>query len=100
MAASRGGWEMEDSFGLVIKQHLELRRRNRALEREMPLERYRDEGLEGPARSHSPASAGLEETQEWAFPDETGAPSAAPEPLLEAGDELWSGSPSFDWGDE
>ena len=33
---------MDDSFDLAIKDHLELQRRNRMLEAEMPLSEYRD----------------------------------------------------------
>jgi hypothetical protein len=80
---------VEESFGLAIKEHLELQRRNRLLEAEMPIERYRDPGS-------APASAVLEETQEWALPE---SPTMIEhEPLFPAADELWSGTPAFDWG--
>lgn len=78
---------MEDSFGLAIKEHLELQRRNRPLDGDMPLEQYREGGL---------ASA-VEDTQEWVMPDSRTVLDH--EPLLPAAEELWTGTPAFDWGD-
>ena len=61
---------MEESFGDVIRHHLDLKQRNAKLERELPIDDYRDE-----RRSAF-------DTAEWS----TGK------------DDLWS-SPVFDWGD-
>ncbi len=81
---------MEESFDLAIKEHLELQRRNRPLETEMPLDHYRD-------GSPSGATPVLEDTQEWVLPE--AATVMGHEPLLPAVEELWTGTPSFDWGD-
>ena len=84
---------MDDSFDLAIKDHLELQRRNRMLEAEMPLSAYRD-GPPTAANGH--ASIVLEDTQEWVMPD---TPAVLEhEPLFPAAEELWSGTPAFDWG--
>ena len=78
---------MDDSFDLAIKDHLELQRRNRLLESEMPLSTYRDPR----------AAPVLEDTQEWVMPD---SPAVLEhEPLFPPAEELWSGVPAFDWGD-
>jgi hypothetical protein len=62
---------VEESFGDVIRHHLDLKQRNAALEKELPIDEYKDE-----RRSAF-------DTADWS-----------------AGkDELWS-SPVFDWGDE
>ena len=86
---------METSFDLAIKDHLELQRRNRWLEREMPLSSYRD----GPAPGAVAVPAlVLEDTQEWVMPDSPAKLEHA-EPLFPPPDELWTGTPAFDWGD-
>jgi hypothetical protein len=83
---------MDDSFDLAIKAHLELQRRNRMLEAEMPLAAYRD----GPAPAVQVAVA-LEDTQEWVMPE---SPALLEhEPLFPPPEQLWSGVPAFDWGD-
>jgi hypothetical protein len=53
----------------------------------MPLSSYRD-----------PRSVvALEDTQEWALPE---SPAVLEhEPLFPPAEELWSGTPAFDWGD-
>ncbi len=81
---------MEESFGLAIKEHLELKRRNRALESELPLEHY----LETGATAVSPLS---EDTQEWVLPEASTV--LGHEPRAPVADELWAGTPAFDWGD-
>jgi hypothetical protein len=87
---------MEESFGLAIQEHLELQRRNRPLEKEMPLDGYREPGARRAAAQHA-SSVVLEDTQEWVMPD---APTVIDhEPLFPAPEDLWSGTPTFDWGD-
>lgn len=93
---------MDQSFAVAIQDHLDLQRRNRPLETEMPLDGYRD-----------PRAADvLEETQEWVMPQ---APAALaeewvtpespavlehePEPLFPPAEDLWTGTPAFDWGE-
>jgi hypothetical protein len=84
---------VEESFGLAIKEHLELKRRNRMLEPEMPLEGYR----EGSTRSSGGGTQVLESLEEWVLPQErTVIGHERPTP---AADELWTGTPVFDWGD-
>ena len=78
---------MDDSFAFAIQNHLELKRRNRVLEGAMPLSSYRD-----------PRSAvTLEDTQEWVMPE---SPALLEhEPLFPPAEQLWTGTPAFDWGD-
>jgi hypothetical protein len=101
---------MEDSFAFAIQDHLELQRRNRLLEGDMPLSGYREPRANG--RGHAVA---LEDTQEWVMPDspewvvpdspallehEPLFPPAEPEQLFPPAEQLWSGGPpAFDWGD-
>jgi hypothetical protein len=82
---------MEESFGLAIQEHLELQRRNRLLEAEMPIATYREPG------ATPQASSVLEETQEWVMPETRTV--IEHEPLFPNPEELWSGTPAFDWGD-
>ena len=88
---------MDESFGLAIRQHLELQARNRLLEGEMPIERYRTGTVSNHALFKSEADAALEDTHEWSFPGEVRA-AGDREPLFEPVEELWSGTPAFDWG--
>ena len=107
---------MEDSFAFAIQDHLELQRRNRLLEGDMPLSGYREPRSNG--RSHAVV---LEDTQEWAMPDSPEwvvpdspavleheqlfapaepEPEPEPEQLFPPAEQLWSGgAPAFDWGD-
>jgi hypothetical protein len=78
---------MDDSFAFAIQNHLELQRRNRGLEGQMPLQSYRDPG----------AATVLEDTQEWVMPE---SPALLEhEPLFPPAEQLWTGTPAFDWGD-
>jgi hypothetical protein len=86
---------LEDSFGRAIKEHLELQERNRRLESTMPLDRYVDRRtVDGHA---------LFKPEESARREEASASDESPtreEPLFpDSPEELWSGPPSFDWGD-
>jgi hypothetical protein len=108
-------------FAQVIQDHLELKRRNAALEHEMPLERYMtDDPFENHPLFKTEEQARVEDTMDgtqsivdentsldWAsetsaFPEvpaETAAP-AEPDSEEEQSDEsLWSRSRDFDWGD-
>lgn len=98
------------SFAKVIEDHLELKRRNAALEREMPIDRYRSQD---PFQNHplfkSEEQARLEETLSGTEPisaeDELVLAWPAGEetdPTLAQADtepNLWSRSRDFDWGD-
>jgi hypothetical protein len=80
---------MDDTFAFAIQDHLELQRRNRPLEPQMPLSGYRDPR----------AAPALEDTQEWVMPDSPAVLEHEPEPLFTPAEELWTGTPAFDWGD-
>ena len=114
-------------FAQVIQEHLELKRRNAALEHEMPLERYL---TEDPFENHplfkTEEQARIEDTMDgvqgieaeptrldWPSTEDTfiDAPSEAldvtqPTVLPDAADPdqpsdetLWARSRDFDWGD-
>ena len=95
-------------FTQVIQDHLELKRRNAELERNMPLGRYKNED---PFQNHplfkTEEQARLEETMDGqdSMPDapalgwpgeDTPEPAATPQAADES---LWGRSRDFDWGD-
>ncbi len=105
-------------FASVIQEHLELRRRNAALEHEMPLERYMpDDPFENHPLFKTEKQARIEDTLdgaqtivdeptslEWPAASEAAFPEEPAEPTEESvevpSDEaLWSRSRDFDWGD-
>ena len=98
--------ETPSFFAQVIQDHLELKRRNSELEREMPLDRYKSED---PFDNHplfkTEEQARLEETMDGEVyaPVETKTlkwPGEDPdEHLPELEESLWSQSRDFDWGD-
>ena len=115
-------------FAQVIQEHLELKRRNAALEHEMPIERYL---TEDPFENHplfkTEEQARFEDTMDgvqgieaeetsldWPTTEDTFIdPPAAPvaeateesalpdlsEPDQPSDENLWSRSRDFDWGD-
>ena len=107
-------------FASVIQEHLELRRRNAALEHEMPLERYlADDPFENHPLFKTEEQARVEDTMDgaqaivdeptsldWPTVEDTfvNAPAVTAEPVEEEEQEpsdenLWSRSRDFDWGD-
>jgi hypothetical protein len=115
-------------FAQVIQDHLELKRRNAALEHEMPLGRYlTDDPFENHPLFKSEEQARIEDTMDgvqgieaeetsldWPTTDDTFIdPPAAPvleatqesvlpegaEPDQPSDENLWSRSRDFDWGD-
>src|ERR1700726_955565 len=106
-------------FATVIQEHLELRRRNAALEHEMPLERYMpDDPFENHPLFKTEEQARVEDTMdgvktivdeptshEWAtvsesaFTEELPAEKAEEESAEASDESLWSRSRDFDWGD-
>jgi hypothetical protein len=111
--------ETTSLFATVIQEHLELRRRNAALEHDMPLERYMpDDPFENHPLFKTEEQARIEDTMdgvqsivdeptsvEWpaaseaAFTEEP-EPADADEDSEAVSDEsLWSRSRDFDWGD-
>jgi hypothetical protein len=98
--------ETPSLFAAVIQDHLALKERNAAIERDMPIDRYR---IADPFENHplfkTEEQARLEETMDGdvTFPD---AVELAWPPLeVEArgepdeGSALWGRSRDFDWGD-
>jgi len=105
-------------FASVIQEHLELRRRNAALEHEMPLERYMpDDPFENHPLFKTEEQARIEDTLdgaqtivdepsslEWPAASEAAFPEKPAEPNEESAEapsdeNLWSRSRDFDWGD-
>jgi hypothetical protein len=111
--------ETPSLFAQVIQDHLELKRRNAALEHEMPLDRYlSDDPFENHPLFKTEEQARVEDTMDGALsivdwptvedtfvnapvPEEVvahadGDAEAEPEPSDES---LWTRSRDFDWGD-
>ena len=114
-------------FTQVIQEHLELKRRNSALEHEMPLERYlTDDPFENHPLFKTEEQARFEDTMDgvqgieaeetqldWPTTDDTfiAAPAVDPDATVEAvlpdaadpdqpsDENLWTRSRDFDWGD-
>lgn len=114
-------------FAQVIQDHLELKRRNAALEHEMPLERYMsDDPFENHPLFKTEEQARIEDTMDgvqgieahetsldWPTSEDTFIDAPAIPPAAEATEEhvlpsdpdqpsdenLWSRSRDFDWGD-
>ena len=111
--------ETPSIFSKIIEEHLELKRRNAELERELPLSRYvNDDPFQNHPLFKTEEQARLEETMDGAEPAVVAAiaiaiepedalqawTEAEPEPVqtpAAAGDEdgLWGRSRDFDWGD-
>jgi hypothetical protein len=115
--------ETPSLFAEVIQEHLELKRRNAALEHEMPLEKYMsDDPFENHPLFKTEEQARVEDTMDgmqsivdeptsldWptsenTFPDPAVEPVEPKEPAKEGEEEqsdenLWSRSRDFDWGD-
>jgi hypothetical protein len=109
--------ETPSMFAQVIQDHLELKRRNAALEHEMPLDRYlSDDPFENHPLFKTEEQARVEDTMDgtqsivdeptsldWPTVEDTfvNAPAVeSPEAEQEPSDEnLWSKSRDFDWGD-
>jgi hypothetical protein len=114
--------ESPSLFSQVIQEHLELKRRNSALEHEMPLERYMtDDPFENHPLFKTEEQARIEDTMDsvksivdeptsldWPgnnddtfvglpFDDET--QESVEEPDQASDENLWSKSRDFDWGD-
>jgi hypothetical protein len=115
--------ETPSLFAEVIQEHLELKRRNAALEHEMPLEKYMsDDPFENHPLFKTEEQARVEDTMDgmqsivdeptsldWptsesTFPDPAIEPVEPKEPAKDGEEEqsdenLWSRSRDFDWGD-
>jgi hypothetical protein len=111
-------------FAQVIQEHLELKRRNAALEHEMPLDRYlSDDPFENHPLFKTEEQARIEDTMDgvqgieaeetsldWPAADDTFVeqptvadaavvPEASSEADQQSDENLWSRSRDFDWGD-
>jgi hypothetical protein len=115
--------ETPSLFAEVIQEHLELKRRNAALEHEMPLQKYMsDDPFENHPLFKTEEQARVEDTMDgsqsivdeptsldWptsesTFPDPAAEPAEPKEPSKDGEEEqsdenLWSRSRDFDWGD-
>ncbi|HWB23288.1 MAG TPA: hypothetical protein VG652_10410 [Gaiellaceae bacterium] len=115
--------EAPSLFAEVIQEHLELKRRNAALEHEMPLEKYMsDDPFENHPLFKTEEQARVEDTMDGAlsivdeptsldwptsensFPDPAVELPGPKEPSADGEEEqsdenLWSRSRDFDWGD-
>jgi hypothetical protein len=115
--------ETPSLFAQVIQDHLELKRRNAALEHEMPLERYlSDDPFENHPLFKTEEQARVEDTMDgvvsivdeptqldWPTVEDTFVNPPVPEEVVahadaepepEPSDEsLWTRSRDFDWGD-
>ena len=119
--------ETPSMFAQVIQEHLELKRRNSALEHEMPLERYMsDDPFENHPLFKTEEQARIEDTMDgvqgiesettsldWrttedpfidppaeSFPAEATEEAALPaDPDQPSDENLWTRSRDFDWGD-
>ena len=93
---------MGESFGDVIREHQELKRRNSRLEPEMPLEDYVGE-RGGVFDGESGADGAAFDTAEWKGRRSRGPmrdrDRAKAETFLESLEDVWSSGPVFDWGD-
>jgi hypothetical protein len=94
--------ETPSFFASVIQDHLELKRRNAELEREMPIDGYR---IEDPFENHplfkTEEQARIEDTLDG-HPGVTATEYPGPEeesPEATEDDSLWGRSRDFDWGD-
>ena len=113
--------ETPSLFSQVIQEHLELKRRNSALEHEMPLDRYMsDDPFENHPLFKTEEQARIEDTMDgvtsivdektsldWpvddTFIDRANDPDATQESVVDpdqpSDENLWSRSRDFDWGD-
>jgi hypothetical protein len=113
--------ETPSLFSQVIQEHLELKRRNAALEHEMPLERYMsDDPFENHPLFKTEEQARIEDTMDgmtsivdqptsldWPVDDTFIEPASADQATQEStvdpdqpsDENLWSRSRDFDWGD-
>ncbi len=109
--------ETPSIFSKIIEEHLELKRRNAELERDLPISRYvHDDPFQNHPLFKTEEQARLEETMDGAEPALTElAETVEPEVALQAWTEqaaqpavaqaaaeedgLWGRSRDFDWGD-
>ena len=99
-------------FSQVIQDHLDLKRKNAAIEPQMPINRYKsDDPFENHPLFKTEEQARLEETMDGeiaapvvetaplAWPGEETVESVLPAPAAEEDSGIWSRTRDFDWGD-
>ena len=98
--------ETPSIFSKIIEEHLELKRRNSELERELPISRYvNDDPFQNHPLFKTEEQARLEETMDGVQPEVLVGAAAFTWPGEEAfagvarDDGLWTRSRDFDWGD-
>ena len=112
--------DTSSQFAQVIQEHLELKRRNAALEHEMPLERYMtDDPFENHPLFKTEEQARVEDTMDgvqsivdeptsldwptvedtFIHPPPTESEEESPKDEEQSDESLWSRSRDFDWGD-
>ena len=84
------------SFDDVIREHLELKRRNSHLEKELPISAYTGTQTPGvfDGETEDDQEGAAFDTAEW-----KGRRRKA-ETFLESLEDVWSSGPVFDWGDK
>jgi hypothetical protein len=82
---------MPSSFDDVIREHLDLKRRNSHLEGSLPLSSYLDAG--GVFDGERGEEGAAFDTAEWK------CKRRKAETFLESLEDVWSSGPVFDWGD-
>jgi hypothetical protein len=105
--------ETPSIFSKIIEEHLELKRKNSELERDLPISRYvNDDPFQNHPLFKTEEQARLEETMDGTEPAVVDlADAVEPEvalqawteqasaPVAEEEDGLWGRSRDFDWGD-
>jgi hypothetical protein len=88
---------MPSSFDDIIREHLDLKRRNSRLEESLPISQYL-----GAAGTQPGAVFDAEKVEEGAAFDtaEWKGKRKRAETFLESLEDVWSSGPVFDWGDE
>jgi hypothetical protein len=82
------------TFDDIIREHLDLKRRNSHLEKALPLSSYLDEGGVFDVEKRADGEGAAFDTAEW-----NGKRRKA-ETFLESLEDVWSSGPVFDWGDD
>lgn len=87
---------MPSSFDDIIREHLDLKRRNSHLEESLPISSYvgASGGVFDGENGENGAEGAAFDTSEW-----KGRRKKA-ETFLESLEDVWSSGPVFDWGDE
>jgi hypothetical protein len=84
---------VSESFDDVIREHLDLKRRNSRLEDALPIESYMGTGGREVFDGDEDREGAAFDTSEW-----KGKRRKA-ETFLESLEDVWSSGPVFDWGD-